>query len=499
MKTKIFSVSMAIRVLRLTLVILSSILAGHAAIAGDLTAEAKRRVQADLKGKCLELFLLDDQKSTIFKSGYQNAATGVNAVFAVGEFNSKQYCAWATKTIWNSWGEAEKKAIDACERVPSYGGRPCEVYARNNDIVYLAIHDRLRSARKLIEAGDIPAAERTLNEVRVRNLSKLKLSAEETGQYEYLFGKVLINSPTDENIAEAIAHFHNSWTHYKNVNAAVEEANAQMMAGAIEKNWQSIRDAYQYFLANASDEQKSLHPEAEKNLKQTEQYFQADLAQKEEAAKEQARLDTIREMEQKEQARIDAINAKREAQQQAKQEQLYAIKAKREAQQQEKIRQAEAKRQAKEGDGSPDDTTCKSYGARPGSDGYINCRIQLGRTKQLMDEQQVAQKAASNATAQKAADDAASRKVASDAEAQRAASNLAAQKAAADLRAQQQAEDKSNDGALLLLMGVMSGAAAYQQGKAQAYQPAPMPAYQPPINIDCTSTSFGNTVRTNCR
>ena len=60
--------------------------------------------------------------------------------------------------------------------------------------------------------------------------------------------------------------------------------------------------------------------------------------------------------------------------------------------QQEEFRLAEAKRIAIEGDGSDDDKTCKSYGARPGADGYVNCRIQLSHKKQLADDKEAAQK-----------------------------------------------------------------------------------------------------------
>lgn len=79
------------------------------------------------------------------------------------------------------------------------------------------------------------------------------------------------------------------------------------------------------------------------------------------------------------QEKIDSVKAKREAEKQAKQDRLDAIKTEREKKRQEKIRLAEGKRIAKEGDGSAYDLTCKSYGARPGTQVYINCRIQLAQ------------------------------------------------------------------------------------------------------------------------
>lgn len=277
MKIKTFSVLLATKNFRLALIILPTILAGYAAPANaaPITEEVKQRVQADLKGKCLDTFLGDVRAFT----GYYNAVRmpAANLVFAIGEFNSRQYCGWAGKSIFDSWADAESKAIAVCETQRLQGESSCEVYAHNFDIVYASIHDRLNTAKKLLDAGDIPAAEHAFNDIKVRNLSAL--SDEEKGEYEYLFGKVLANSKNWQDRAEAIDYFNHSWSVYKNVNAAVEEGHLRMTAGDIDRNWnwQSIRDAYQYFLANASEEQKSLHPEVEQNLRQTEPYYQADL------------------------------------------------------------------------------------------------------------------------------------------------------------------------------------------------------------------------------
>ena len=245
-----------------------------------------------------------------------------------------------------------------------------------NVAVYTSNSERLKAAKKLLDAGDVLAAKQVLNEAKDKELN---LTPTEKGEFDYLYGKVLIDPKTDqiggvERIKYVLWYFNESWTKYKNINGAVEEGNLRMKSGEIKKDWQLIRDAYQYFLANASLEQKSLHPEVELSLKQVEPYYQADLTQR------------------KKQAKVNAIKAK----QHAKQERLDAIKAEHEARQQDKVRQAEAKRIAKVGDGSADDTTCKSYGARPGSEGYINCRIQLSRTKQLVDEQYAAQIRAEN-------------------------------------------------------------------------------------------------------
>lgn len=412
--------------LRWALFFVLSMSAMNAAQASAITEEVKQRVQADLNGKCLEMFL-DDSWEISFQPvrHYQIAATGLgnNAVFAFGELNSNQYCSYAIKNIFETWEDAEKRAVASCEK--ALLGLTCEVYARNNDIVYVNIHDRLKTAIKLCEAGDFPALKHVIKEVEVRNV--FNLTPTEKGEYEYLLGKILINSEWEGNRDDGVSHYKTSWANYKNVLGAVEFGNERSKSGNIDNDWLSIRSAYQFFLENASDEQRNKHPEVEQKLKQAEAYYQTDLVRKEEAAKEQARLDAIEaeheakqqailEEEQQKQAKIDAINAKREAKRQAKQERLDAIKAKheaeqqakqdrldaikaeREAKQQEQIRLAEEKRKAKEGDGSADDITCKSYGARPGTQAYINCRIQL-RTKQAADDQQAEQIRASNEAA----------------------------------------------------------------------------------------------------
>lgn len=532
MKTKIFSVGM-VKSLRVALAILFVVLmTGYVAPANAIPEEVKQRVQEDLKGKCLEFFLND--KFVLFSPselGYQYFATASalslldRVVFAFGETNSQQYCAYARYAWPNTTLEdAEERAIKSCETRRPSGGRPCEVYAHNNDIVYVSAREKLKAAKKLFEAGDAEA-NRAIAEVGEKGLSTL--TPAERGEYEFLLGKISSNSNNEHDKTVAIGHFNNAWHKHNNVDGAVEEGNLRTAAGDIDKNWQPIRDAYQFFLANASDEQKARHPEVEQNLTLTEPYYQADLVQREATAKALA-------IEQQKQAKIDAIEAKRKAEQQAKQERLDAIRIANEERNREKARQAEAKRIAKEGDGSDDDKTCKSFGARPGSDGYINCRIQLSQKKQLADEQQAAQKE-SEAAAQRA-------KLAADFENNKRCGNetknpvcynnagvalfyMGNKKHAQEwfteaarygepnaisnlsrngwpvpepdlLKQQQQAKsDERAATALLLLLG---GVNAYQQGKNSAYQEAPMPSYKPPeqprqpIQTNCRADQMGN-------
>ena len=305
-----FRVLMTMKNLRAVLAILFAIMTGYATPASAISEEVKQRVQDDLKGACLDFFLSD--KFVMFspsKIGYQYYATALldNVAFAFGEINSQQYCAYARSAWPRTLKDAEKRAIASCEAAGPQSGLRCEVYAHNNDIIYVSVHEKLKTAKRLFEAGD-SAANRAIAEVGEKGLSAL--TPTERGEYEYLLGKVSSESTTEQDKAVAIGHFNNAWHKHNNVNGAVEEGNFRMAAGDFDKNWLPIRDAYQYFLAKASDEQKALHPEVEQNLKQTESYYQADLVQREAAAK-------ALEIEQQKQAKIDAIEAKRTAEQQA--------------------------------------------------------------------------------------------------------------------------------------------------------------------------------------
>lgn len=256
-----------------------------------------------------------------------------------------------------------------------------------------------------------------------------------------------------------------------------------------------------------------------------------------------AEQNALQAKKQKEQAEIEALQAKREAEQHAKQERLDAIKAEREERQREEIRRAEAKRIAIEGDGSADDITCKSFGARPGSDGYINCRVQLSRTKQLADEQQAAQKA-SEVTAEKARNLAnfhGAKKCADETKNPTCINNagtyalrlgnmgdardwwtlaarygdpvaiknltnngfpipepdlLRGQEQARNNLVRQQEQAKNSDNAAAALLLLLGGVNAYQQGKAAGHRSTPTPA---PARVDCTTDVVGSTAYTRCR
>lgn len=189
MKTKTRRALMATQKLRTAFVILFAMLTGYSTPASAISDAVKQRAQADLKGKCLDFFLSDNFAFLATSvDGYQYWATSLlaNAVFSVGKAESEQYCAYAKKTALMTWADAEKLAIANCERSRPQGGLHCEVYAHNNDIVYVSVHERLKTAKSLYEAGD-PTANLAIIEVSKKDLSAL--TSRERGEYEYLAGK----------------------------------------------------------------------------------------------------------------------------------------------------------------------------------------------------------------------------------------------------------------------------------------------------------------------
>jgi hypothetical protein len=320
-------------------------------LANAVSDEVRQRATTDLGTNCLHLFLNNYQ----FKNAPLVFTSTLHRVFLLSENGEYQYCRWRSTSRLRDQAAFEQSAISECDENRPVDYTPCEVYAHDDDITYLSVHARLEKAKNLFESGDLMATENVLDDIKQRNLSAL--SQIEKGEYENLFGKVLINSKDELDRNEAMVHFNNSWYLYRNVNGAVEEGNLRIANGNFDKNWASIRAAYQFFLEHASDKQKSAHPEVEQNLKLTEPYYLADLAQKEAVAK------------------LEAV-------QKAKQEKLEAIKEAAEKRKQESIRKAEERRVAKEGDGSEDDLTCKKYGAKPGTQIYVDCRIKLGLAKE---------------------------------------------------------------------------------------------------------------------
>ena len=238
---------------------------------GTIPQYVRYRAQQDLNGECLRLFL---DRGRWYNPGYQAPhSPSMVGVFAVGEFHSKFYCAWARKSIFGSVKDAEKKALFDCEAVRAEGGTPCEIYAYDNRIVYENDHDKLDHAARLLDSGDVSESGRLMAFIDVGSLS-----TREKGQYYYLSGMLRYDPDRVENRAEfsdVIRDLHRAWFLYGNLDAAVEEGNLLLSKGLIDKDAGEIRDAWVYFLGHATDVQKRLNPEVEQNLKVIELSVQA--------------------------------------------------------------------------------------------------------------------------------------------------------------------------------------------------------------------------------
>ncbi len=254
---------------------LAVLLSANQALANeDIPQYVRYRAQQDLNGECLKLFL---DRGYWYRPGYQAPHIPSRVgVFAVGEFHSKFYCAWARKSLFGSIGDAQKKAIWDCEAVRAPGGTPCEIYAYDNRIVYKNNHDKLDYAMKLLDSGDVSASGHLMAFVDVGSLSP-----GDKGRYYYLSGMLQYDPERVGNkagLSDVIRDFHRAWFSYGNLDAAVEEGNLLLSKGLIDKDGQYIRDAWLYFLKHATDEQKRLYPEVEQDLKVIELSDQAGLA-----------------------------------------------------------------------------------------------------------------------------------------------------------------------------------------------------------------------------
>lgn len=94
-----------------------------------------------------------------------------------------------------------------------------------------------------------------------------------------------------------------------------------------------------------------------------------------------------------EQQRIEQDRAEKEAKKFAVLQKLELLKSEKDAKEQERRRLAEEKRLARVGDGTSDDYTCKSLGAKPSTDPYIQCRLKLTEqfNQRQLEQQQMQQ------------------------------------------------------------------------------------------------------------
>lgn len=378
-----------------------------------LSDDIKRQAANDLKGECLDLFTRTGSIISGKPLGYQYYGIEKYKLFFIANSGEQQRCFFnqigALRVLSTSAKEAfENEMLAKCNAdIGSTINATCELYARNKDIVYVPPSDKLKNAEQLLNDGDLVKTADLLKQIEKAGFSELTQT--EKGKYEYILAKTL--SSTNSN--EAIKHYNKSWAEYGNSLAAAEEASMLIASYKIEEHWQPIRKAYKFFIDNATEKEKSLHPKAEENYHLTDIFYAAN---EETKAKELAEMNRLAEIEAKKlaeeqrladieaekeakrlakQQRIDDINAEKEAKRLAAKQRLEEIKAEKEAKklaeqqrieqlkeerktkEQERKKLAEEKRLAKEGDGTADDLTCKSLGAKPGTTPYINCRLKL--------------------------------------------------------------------------------------------------------------------------
>jgi hypothetical protein len=378
-----------------------------------LSEKAQQRAESDLKGECLNLFTKSGSVILNKPLGYQYYGVNKHKVFFIVNSSQGQMCYFNHIGIFRVISSEAKETfeenmLEKCNsEIASKVNGTCELYARNDDIVYMSHSDKLKNAEHFLSNGDLVQTSNLLKQIEKNGF--LQLTTPEKGKYEYILAKTF----TENNADEALQHFNTSWSQYNNPLAAAEEASLLIKLGRTQDNWESIRNASIFFLNNSSDSEKLLYPNALENYHLTDSYF---VINEEKKSKELTALKHLADIEAKkiaeeqrlanieadkeakklaEQQRIDNKQAAKDAKKLAAQQRLYDIKAEKEAKkeaEQQKIEQlkadriakaqerrriAEEKRLAKEGDGTADDYTCKSLGAKPGTNPYIQCRLKL--------------------------------------------------------------------------------------------------------------------------
>ncbi len=340
----------------------------------ELSAESLQRAQKELSSNCYEIFsVLKTDKSTS-GNGY-STLSGHHKVFVIGENNNDQRCFMNT-TGYLFFGPLNfnlliKRTLAECNKAMP-PGHSCEVYAKDDSIVYISTEQKIIDARISCEAKDYLKAFNLLTSVESRGVEKL--GNQIASDFEYMLGNTLVKINKESNGFVAINHFNKSWHYFNNPQAALDEANLRISTDQLSYNWEAIRLAYEHYFKNASAEAKLANPEAITNYKLTESYYQAsldnirkneeELAANEKAAVEQAKLDL-------QAAELAAKNAERDARKTEREAKRLAEAQKKE--------EAKLAKQAVDAIKSRDDKTCRSYGAAVGSQAYVICRIELAK------------------------------------------------------------------------------------------------------------------------
>ncbi len=359
---------------RLLLLLLAYLQLSAGVAHAELSAETLQRAQKELSANCYEIFsVLKTDKSTS-GNGY-GALSGHHKVFVIGENSNVQRCFLDT-TGYLFFGPLNfnlliKRTLAECNKAMP-AGHSCEIYAKDDNIVYISNEQKIIDAKKNYQAKDYLKAFNLLTSIESRGIERLDYPV--GSDFEYMMGSTLIKIDKESNKLVAIEHFNKAWHYFNNPLAALEEANLRVNTDQLSDNWENIRLAYEHYFENASDEAKLANPEAITNYKLTDPYYQAsldnirkneeELAANEKAAVEQAKLDL-------QAAELAAKNAERDAR-----------KAEREAKrlaEAQKKEEAKLAKQAADAIKSRDDKTCRSYGAAVGSQAYVMCRIELAK------------------------------------------------------------------------------------------------------------------------
>lgn len=338
----------------------------------ELSAETLQRAQKELSSICYDVFSVSKTDKTTSGKGYKSLS-GYHKVFVIGESAEGQVCYFDTTgyLMASTFDQLIKSTLAACNKAISLG-RSCEIYAEDDNIVYISTEQKIIDAKKSYEAKDYIKAFNLLTSISTKGVETIDKAI--ASDFEYMLGNTLVKIDKESNGFVAINHFNKSWHYFNNPQAALEEANLRIASDQLSYNWEVIRLAYEHYFKNASAESKLANAEAINNYKLTESYYQAslddirkneeELAANEKAAVEQAKLDL-------QAAELAAKNAERDARKTEREAKRLAETQKKE--------EAKLAKQAADAIKSRDDKTCRSYGAAVGSQAYVMCRIELAK------------------------------------------------------------------------------------------------------------------------
>jgi hypothetical protein len=329
-----------------------------------LPLDVVNRAKVDLNDTCFLLFGGD--KTQDGKPAYQqwqnNFSKKYFAIGYGGRFNFT--CAFAVNR--NSV-EAEREALSKCNSGMESSGRVCEIYAVDNLIVYESSQEKLTAVKQYIEVKDFKSAEVAIEKIEKRGLPSLK-RGRQTGDFFYFKGLIYLNQGKR---GEAIKAFDLAWNTPKEIQpiAALVHANLVYDAKTIKNNYQLVKLAYEHFFDYASDEDKARHPEVMERKRVVDNLYLAEKEKESRISAEIIRADELRQKNEREELkRKEILRASMEKDQRDK------------AAQQLKEQNERLAKQAKQQKDLADDQTCRGYGAKPGSQEYIYCRIQLSQS-----------------------------------------------------------------------------------------------------------------------